>query len=93
MEIDDEGQSLGWCFGVSSLCAAVGSTGSLLLDSGSNELSITGQKIVPMVVGPTGGKQSLEATATCCVAEVRGLGCESWEPDGRNEGRALPKAV
>ena len=37
LEIDDEGELLGWCFGVTSLCAAVGSTGSLLLDSGSDE--------------------------------------------------------
>ena len=41
MEVDDEGKSLGWCFGVASLCAAVGSTGSLLLDSGGDELSCT----------------------------------------------------
>ena len=26
MEIDDEGESLGWCLAVTSLCAAVGST-------------------------------------------------------------------
>ena len=94
MEIDDEGESLGWCFGVTSLCAAVGSTGSLLLDEHlctpkfadlipatpdrsplklkdvqQNELAITGQKIVPMMVRPTFGKQSLEATATFRVAE------------------------
>ena len=29
--------SIGWCFGVSSMCAFLGSTGSLLLDSGSDE--------------------------------------------------------
>ena len=37
MKVDDEEESLGWCFAVTSLCAAVGSTGSLLLDSGSDE--------------------------------------------------------
>ena len=37
MEVDDEGESLGWCFAVASLCAAAGSTGSLLLESGSDE--------------------------------------------------------
>ena len=37
MEIDAEGELLGWCFGVTSLCAAAGSTGSLLLDIGSDE--------------------------------------------------------
>ena len=37
MEIDDEGESLDWSFGVTSLCAALGSTGSLLLDSGTDE--------------------------------------------------------
>ena len=42
-----------------------------LKDVQQNELAITGQKIVPMMVGPTGGKQSLEATATFRVAEVR----------------------
>ena len=84
----------------SMLCAAVGSTGSLLLDSGSdehlctpkfadllttgpdcrllkrkdvqqNDLTISGQKTVPMLVGPTGGKQAMEATATFRVAEAR----------------------
>ena len=102
MEIDDEGVSLGWCFAATSLCAAVGSTGSLLLDSGNdehlctpkfadlnpttpdrsplklkdvqqNELAIIGEKVVPMMVGATGGKQSLEATATFSVAEVRDI--------------------
>ena len=37
METEDEEASMGWCFVVTSLCAAVGSTGSLLLDSGSDE--------------------------------------------------------
>ena len=74
------------------VCAAVGSTGSLLLDSGGdehlctpraltaalklkdaqqNDLAISGQKTVAMLVGPTGGKQAMEATATFRVAEVR----------------------
>ena len=30
---EDEEASMGWCFAVTSLCAAVGPTGSLLLDS------------------------------------------------------------
>ena len=34
---EDNETSMGWCFGVTSLWAAVGSTGSLLLDSGSDE--------------------------------------------------------
>ena len=75
-------------------------TGSLLLDSGSdehlctpkfaeliptsrdrgplkvkdvqqNDLVISGQKKVPMLVGPTGGKHAMEATVTFRVAEVR----------------------
>ena len=87
------------------MCAAVGSTGSLLLDSGSdehlctpkfadltptsrdrsplklkdvqqNDLAISGQKTVPMLVGPTGGKHAMEATATFRVAEVRELHLE-----------------
>ena len=73
----------------------LGSTGSLLLDSGSdehlctpkfadliptglklkdvqqNDLAISGQKTVPMLVGPTGGKHAMEAAATFRVAEVR----------------------
>ena len=81
------------------MCAVVGSTSSLLLDSGSdehlctpkfavliptsrdrsplklkdvqqNDLVISGQKTVPMLVGPTGGKHAMEATATFRVAEV-----------------------
>ena len=73
-----------------SLCAVVGSTGSLLLDSGSGEplctpmfadliptspdrsplklqdvqqsdLANSGQKTVPVLVGPTGGKHAMEA--------------------------------
>ena len=82
------------------MCAVVGSPGSLLLDSGSdehmctskfadliptsrdgsplklkdvqqNDLMISGQQTVPMLVGPTGGKHAIEATATFRVAEVR----------------------
>ena len=34
MGTEDDETSMGWCFGVTSLCAAVGSTCSLLLDSG-----------------------------------------------------------
>ena len=78
----------------------MGSTGSLLLDSGShehlctpkfadlfptgpdrsplklkavqqNDLAISGQKTVLMLVGPTGGKHAMEATATFRVAEGR----------------------
>ena len=97
MGTEDDETSTGWCFGVTSLCAAVD---SLLLDSGSdehlwtpkfadliptipdrsslklkdvqqNDLPISGQKTVPMLVGPTGGKHAMEATATFRVAEVR----------------------
>ena len=37
MRAGDDETSTGWCFAVTSTCAAVGSTGSLLLDSGSDE--------------------------------------------------------
>ena len=37
MDIEGDEASTGWCFGVSSMCAVLGSTGSLLLDSGSEE--------------------------------------------------------
>ena len=44
MEVDDvvmraghDETSKGWCFAVTRLCAVVESTGSLLLDSGSDE--------------------------------------------------------
>ena len=37
MRAGDDETSTGWCFAVTSLCAVVGSTGSLLLDSGSDE--------------------------------------------------------
>ena len=37
MGTEDDEASMGLCFAVTSLCAAVGSTGSLLLDSGSDE--------------------------------------------------------
>ena len=36
-----------------------------------NDLAISGQKTVPMLVLPTGGKHATEATATFRVAEVR----------------------
>ena len=84
MDIERGEASTGWCFGLSSMCAVLGSTGSLLLDSGSdehlctpkfadliptgpdrsllklkdvqqNDLAISGQKTVPLLVGPTGG--------------------------------------
>ena len=109
MRTGDDETSLGWCFALSSMCAVVGSTGSLLLDSGSdehlctpkfadliptsrdrsplklkdvqqNDLVISGQKTVPMLVGPTGSKHAMEATATFRVAEVRDniLSLENW---------------
>ena len=34
---DDDETSTGWCFALTSMCAVVGSTSSLLLDSGSDE--------------------------------------------------------
>ena len=44
MEVDDvvmrtgyDETSTGWCFALTSMCAVVGSTGSLVLDSGSDE--------------------------------------------------------
>ena len=43
-----------------------------LKDVLQNDLAITGQKTVPMLVGPTDGKLAMEATATFRVAEVRG---------------------
>ena len=88
MRTGDDEPSTGRCFAVASMCAAIGSTGSLLLDSGSdellctpkfadliptspdrsrlklkdvqqNDLVISSQKTVPMLVGPTGGKQAM----------------------------------
>ena len=99
MRTGDDETSTGWCSTLTSMCAVVGSTGSLL-DSGSdehlcilnfadlittsrdrslfklkdvqqNDLVISGQKTVPVLVGPTGGKHAMEATATFRVAEVR----------------------
>ena len=37
MDTERDEASTGWCFGFSSMCAVLGSTGSLLLDSGSDE--------------------------------------------------------
>ena len=97
MRTGDDETSTGWCFALTSMCALVGSTGSLLLDSGSDEhlctakfadliptsrdrsplklkdvqQSDSGQKTVPMLVGLTGGKHAMEATATFRVVEVR----------------------
>ena len=100
MRIGDDETSTGWCFALTSMCAVVGSTGSLLLDSGSdehlctpkvadliptsrdrsplelkdvqqNDLVISGQQTVPMLVEPTGGQHAMEATATSRVAQVR----------------------
>ena len=100
MDIERDEASTGWCFGLSIMCAVLGSTGSLLLDSGSdehlctpkfadlipwgpdrsllklkdvqqNDLAISGQKTVPLLVGPTGGKQAVEATTTFRVTEER----------------------
>ena len=42
-----------------------------LKDVQQNDLVTSGQKTVPMLVGPTGGKHAMEATATFRVAEVR----------------------
>ena len=42
-----------------------------LKDVQKNVLVMSGQKTVPMLVGPTGGKHAMEATATFRVAEVR----------------------
>ena len=119
MGTEDDETSTGWCFGVTRLCAAVGSTGCLLLDSGRDEhvctpkfadliptspdrsllklkdvqqddLAISGQKTIPMLVSPTGGKHAMEATATSLGKLVRKgfsftlgpRGC-SMEKDGR----------
>ena len=100
MRTGDDETSTGWCFALTSMCAVVGSTGCLLLESGNNELwctpkfahliptsrdrsplklkdvqqndlVISSQKTVPMLVGLTGGKHAMEATATFRVAEVR----------------------
>ena len=96
--LDAEGDeaSAGWCFGVSSMCAVLGSTGSLLLDSARNEHlcspkfadfrqkssqaqrcaaersdNFQVRKLVPLLVGPSGGKHAMEAAVTFRVAEVR----------------------
>ena len=37
MRTGDDETSPGWCFALASMCAVVGSTCSLLLDSGSDE--------------------------------------------------------
>ena len=42
-----------------------------LKDVQQNDLVISGQKTVPMLVGPTGGRRAMEATAAFRVAEVR----------------------
>ena len=42
-----------------------------LKDVQQNDLSFSGQKTVPFLVGPSGGKHAMEATATFRVAEVR----------------------
>ena len=42
-----------------------------LKDVQQNDLVISGRKTVPMLVGPTGDKHAMEATATFQVAEVR----------------------
>ena len=55
MGTEDDETSTGWCFGVTSLCAAVGSTGSLLLDSGSDEHLCT-PKFADLI--PTGPDRS-----------------------------------
>ena len=102
MRTEDDETSTSWCLDLTSKCAVVGSTGSLLLDSKSNEhlctpkfadlistspdrsplklkdvqqndLAISGQKTVPMLVGPTSGQQ-----ATFRVAEIRDNTCR-WE--------------
>ena len=55
MGTEDDETSTGWCFGVTSLCAAVGSTGSLLLDSESDE-HLCAPKFVDLI--PTGPDRS-----------------------------------
>ena len=51
-----------------------------LKDVQQNDLPISGQKTVPLLVGPSGGKHAMEATATFRVAEVRDniLSLGSW---------------
>ena len=89
MRTEDDEMPKAWCFAVTSMCASVGSTGSLHVDSGSDEhlctpkfadLIPTGPDRSPLklkdaqqnvLVGPTGGKHAMEATATFRVAEVR----------------------
>ena len=48
-----------------------GRTPLKLKDVQQNDLAMSGQKTVPMLVGPTGGKHVMEATFTFRVAEVR----------------------
>ena len=108
MTTGDDETSTGWCFALTSVCAVVGSTDSLLLDSGSdehlctpkfaeliptsrdhspvtdvhqNDLVISGQKTVPMLVGPTGGKHAME---------VRDNILSLLDGKGRQESTALP---
>ena len=63
MDIDDfvldaerDDASTGFCLGVSSMCAVLGSTGSLLLDSGSDE-HLCSPKFADLI--PTGPDRSL----------------------------------
>ena len=86
MRAGDDETSTGWCFAVTGLCAVVGSTVSLLPDSGSDEHLCTPKfaDLIPTSpdrspsssrmcngMGPTGGKHAMEATATFPAAEVR----------------------
>ena len=52
MGTEDDETPTGWCFGVTSLCAAVGSTGSLFLDSGSDEHLCTPKFADLITTGP-----------------------------------------
>ena len=87
MRTGDDETSTGWCSTLTSMCGsdehlcipkfadliATSRDRSLfkLKDVQQNDLVISGQKTVPVLVGPTGGKHAMEATATFRVAEVR----------------------
>ena len=71
MGIEDE-TSTGWCLGVTSLCVAVGSTGPLLLDRGSDE-HLCRPKFADLI--PTGPDRSTQ-TQGCATERSANLRSE-----------------
>ena len=74
-----DGKSKG---GAAAACADNDGNVSAVMDDDvqQNDLPISGQTTVPLLVGPSGGKHAMEATATFRVAEVRDniLSMGSW---------------